>query len=105
MESLLLRVSSLAQGMALGKTSVPTLAFFARYLITQKLENIQTGQLLVICSDGLKLRFGSAASSPVELRVVSEEFWTRVLLFADIVCSPTLSRASLRGELDSGLTA
>ena len=105
MESLLLRISSMAQGMALGKTTFPTLAFLGRYVITQKLENIQTGQLLVVCSDGQKLRFGSAASTPVEIRVVSDEFWTRVLLFADLVCILTVDRASSGARFDSGLTS
>ena len=105
MESSLPRFSSMAQGMALGKTTFPMLAFMARHVITRKLENIQTGQLLVICSDGQKLRFGSAASTPVEIRVVSDEFWTRVLLFADLVCILTVDRASSRAKLDSGLTS
>ena len=105
MESLLPRFSSMAQGMALGKTTFPVLAFMARYVITQKLENIKTGQLLVVCSDGKKLRFGSAASTPVEIRVVSDEFWTPVLLFADLVCTFAVDRASSRARLDSGFTS
>ena len=87
MESLLRRVSSIAQGLKLKKTTFPTLTSFARYVITQRLENIRTGQLLVECSDGRKLRFGTGANTPGELRIVSDEFWTRVLLFADIVRS------------------
>ncbi|KAG7008964.1 tuberculostearic acid methyltransferase [Physcia stellaris] len=64
--------------------ALPTLSTIARYAIIQKLEKIRYGQLLLISPDEQELRFGSGSEYVAEMRIVSERFWTRVLLYADI---------------------
>lgn len=80
------QLPSLAHSLVLKRPALPTLATLARYVIIQKLEKIQHGQLILKFPDGQELRLGSGPQSAVELRIVSDQFWTRVLLYADVVC-------------------
>lgn len=63
------------------------LSRLAERAIVQQLEMLRTGQLLLIYPDGRQRIVGLGSKRPVELTIHSEDFWTRVLLYADIVGS------------------
>ena len=85
MELIKPQLSSLAHRVVSKRLSLPTLASVARYVIIQKLENIQYGRILLTFRDGQVLSLGSGSEAAVELKIVSEQFWIRVLLYADLV--------------------
>lgn len=86
MASLLLQALTIIRSTVPNKSILPSLTSIAQHAIVQKLNKIQVGQLLLICPDGQERRFGILSCPLVELRVRSEDFWTHVLLYADIVC-------------------
>ena len=85
MELIKPQLSSLAQSAVSKRLPLPTLAGIARHVIMQKLENIQYGRILFKFRDGQVLSLGSGSEAAVELKIVSEQFWIRVLLYADLV--------------------
>lgn len=62
----------------------------ARSYITSLLQKIQTGQLKILDTNGKTTICGKTQvpedESQAELRIHSDAFWVRMLLFADMVC-------------------
>ena len=89
MELLRFQVSRLLQTVRSNEIIFPRfsglLSGLAEYAIVQRLEMIQMGRLLLIYPDGRQRIVGLGAKRPMELRIHSEEVWTRVLLYANIV--------------------
>ena len=72
------------------KLAFRKIALLAQNLITSRLERFQTGRLVIWTPDEVDLHFGPKSTESVRFIVQSEEFWVRVLLFADIV-GPSLT--------------
>jgi len=57
----------------------------AEQVIVQRLEKIRLSQLLLIYPDRRQRIVGLGSEHAVQLSIHSEEFWTGVLLYADMV--------------------
>ena len=89
MELLRFQVSRLVQTALSTEKILPrfsrVLSRLAEHVIVQRLEKIRSSQLLLIYPDGRQRIVGLGSEHSVELSIHSEDFWTRVLLYADMV--------------------
>ena len=76
---------------------------FSRRAVLGLLRRIAVGQIIVTDSDGARIVCGAPQVRDgiprTELRIVSEAFWVRVLLFADMVSGKPVEEALRIAEL------